>query len=187
MSGTDRASQEREWADSRGNPEFFLYLMTPVQGRLYAYILSRWPNKSDADDIMQETISILWQKFETYEPGSEFSAWAFKVAKFVLSNFRKKHYKNQIQFSEEALSALENQSDNFLKNYTSQIETLRDCLKKLPSKESKILTLKYEEGVSSKKIATRFGMSIRTFYRVISKIHTGLMRCMRLKTMGANQ
>lgn len=183
MSRRSHEGRERQCAESKGNPDFFLYLMTPVQGRLYAYIISRWPNKSDADDIMQETISILWQKFDTYEPGTEFSAWAFKVTKFVLSNFRKKHYKNHIQFSEEALSVLENESNSFLKNHTGQIEILRDCVNKLPSKEAKILTLKYEDGVSPKNIATRFGMSIRTFYRVISKIHTTLMRCMSITTM----
>lgn len=181
-------SKEREYKQpneqDKMSPECFLYLLTPVQGRIYAYIMSRWPNKSDADDIMQETISILWKKFDTYEPGTEFLAWTFTTAKYVLSGFRRRHQKNPIQFSEEALAALESQSEEFLSDYLSQIELLRQCIQKLEFKEAKLLELKYESGLSSQKIATHFGMSLRTFYRVLSKTLSTLMRCMNLSAIG---
>ncbi len=167
--------------DSAGNnPEYFLYLLTPIQGRLYAFILSRWPNKSDADDIMQETISVLWRKFHTYEPGTEFTAWAFTVTRYVLSGFKRKHSKYPVQFTEETLSVLDKHASDFDKSYDNRIETLRDCIKKLSGKELSLLKLKYEEGLPSQKIASRFGMSIRTFYRNISKTHAAILRCMDL-------
>lgn len=176
--------RENAFAGSKGSPEHFLYLMTPIQGRIYAYIMSRWPNKSDADDIMQETIAILWKKFDTYEPGTEFLAWAFTVTKYVLSGFRRKHQRNPIQFSQEALAALDSQSNEFLKSYTRQIDILRDCVEKLPPKDSQLLKLKYEGGYSAQKIASRLGMSLRTFYRTVTKIHAILMRCMKLTSIG---
>lgn len=164
-------------------PEHFLYLLTPVQGRIYAYIMSRCPNKSDADDIMQETISILWRKFDTYEPGTEFLAWAFTIAKYVLCGFRRKHQRNPIQFSDEALAALESQSDEFMAEYPAQIELLKECIGKLPAKETNILKLKYEVGLTSQKIATQFGMSLRTFYRALSKTVDALVNCMNVSAM----
>ena len=163
------------------NPEYFLYLLTPVQGRIYAFILSRWPNKSDADDIMQETISILWQKFDTYEPGTEFLAWAFTVTKYVISGFRRKRKNNPIQFSHETLEAIKEQAGDQMQGYESQLETLQDCVKKLPAKEINLLKFKYEDGWTAQKIATRFGMSLRTFYRNVSKIHTTLLHCMGME------
>ena len=172
--------------DRKSSPEYFLSLMASVQGRIYAYILSRWPNKSDADDIMQETISILWKKFDTYEPGTEFQAWAFTVVKYVLSGFRRKHQNNPLQFSAEALEALDIQSEKYLNEYNSQIGVLRDCVRKLPPKEMKIIQLKYEGGLSSQKIALNLGMSLRTFYRNLSKIHGALIRCMGLAITGDN-
>ena len=181
-SGQDNFNNNSE--GNRNSPEYFLRMMASVQGRIYAYILSRWPNKSDADDIMQETISILWKKFDTYEPGTEFQAWAFTVVKYVLAGFRRKHQSNPIQFSQEALAVLESDSSQYISNYNSQIDLLRECIRKLPSKELKIIKLKYEGGLSSQKIAISFGMSIRTFYRVISKIHNTLIRCMSLSMAG---
>lgn len=184
MSTKGFGEQVNDDPERKESPEYFLYLLTPVQGRIYAYIMSQWPNKSDADDIMQETISILWQKFDTYEPGTEFLAWAFTVAKYVLSGFRRKHQKNPLQFSNEALAAMEGQSKRFINEYTDQIDILQDCVQKLPPKETQLLKLKYEGSLSSQKIATRFGISIRTFYRIITKVHAILIRCMELSMMG---
>ncbi|MBN2064736.1 MAG: sigma-70 family RNA polymerase sigma factor [Sedimentisphaerales bacterium] len=163
-------------------PEYFLYLLTPVQGRLYAFILSRWPNKSDADDIMQEVISVLWSKFDSYEPGTEFLAWAFTVTKYILSGFRRKHKNYPVQFSAETLEMLDKHTDEFNSVYDNRIETLRECVKKLPVRDLSLLKLKYEEGLPSQKIASRFGMSVRTFYRNISKAHAILMQCMSLSS-----
>lgn len=174
---------QEECEGQKKGPEYFLYLMTPVQGRIFAYILSRWPNKSDAEDIMQETISILWKKFDTYEPGTEFHSWAFAVVKFVLMNYSKKNKNNHIQFSEQTLEVLEEQSEKHLKSYNSQIDILRTCIGKLPAKEMKIIKLKYEVGLSTHKIANTFGISSRTFYRVLSKIHNSLIKCMNLSSL----
>ena len=177
----DNDSKNKDIASDHKNPEYFLYLLTPVQGRIYAYVLSRWPNKSDADDIMQEAISILWQKFDTYQPGTEFLAWAFTVTRYVISNFRRKRKNNPIQFSHETLEAINDQAGTQMQDYESQLETLRDCIKKLPLKESNLLKLKYEDGLTGQKIATRFGMSLRTFYRNVSKIHAILLQCMGME------
>ncbi len=174
-------SQDKDKFQDKKGPEYFLYLLTPVQGRIYAYILSRWPNKSDADDIMQEAISILWQKFDTYEPGTEFLAWAFTVTKYVISGFRRKHKNNPIQFSHETLEAINDQAGSQMQQYDSQLETLRECIKKLPLKDSNLLKLKYEDSLTAQKIATRFGMSLRTFYRNIAKIHSTLLQCMGME------
>ena len=180
MSAEENQEQEISESQVSNNPEYFLFLLTPVQGRIYAYILSRWPNKSDADDIMQESISILWRKFHTYEPGTEFLAWAFTVTKFVISGFKRKHKRDPIQFSPETLEVVNEQAGSYLQEYDFELEALRDCLKKLSPDAVSLLKCKYEDGWTSKQIASRFGMSLRTFYRNIAKTHAVLLRCMSM-------
>ena len=46
--------------------ERFLHLLTENQGRIYAHVLSLSPHRSDADDIMQDTITVMWRKFGDY-------------------------------------------------------------------------------------------------------------------------
>ena len=46
--------------------------LTAIQKSLYAFILSMIPNKSEAEDILQETNLILCQKAGEYDPSKHF-------------------------------------------------------------------------------------------------------------------
>ena len=80
---------------------FQLYLQS--QRRLYAYILMLVPNSSDADDILQQTSSIMWQKFDTYDPDASFGAWAVSIAKYVIFDHYKKKRRSHVIFKDEML------------------------------------------------------------------------------------
>ena len=68
----------------------FVSLLTGHQRKLYSFILSLLRNPSDADDVLQETNLVLWQKCNEFEPGTNFGAWAFRVAQFQVMAHRKK-------------------------------------------------------------------------------------------------
>jgi RNA polymerase sigma-70 factor (ECF subfamily) len=184
MSLSDKSNNGMKNAETDGGTEKFLHLWTLIQGRVYAYILSHWPNRSDADDIMQETISIMWKKYDTYQPGSDFLAWAITIAKYVLLTFRKKQNNNQIKFNDEELRLIEEKSEEFINTVDGRLEILEVCVKKLPKKDTNLLKLKYNNELSAQTIAIRFGMSVRTVYRSLAKIYTLLMRCMNQSLEG---
>ena len=52
-------------------------LFSSNYNRIKSFIFSLVPNTSDADDVMQETSRIIWEKFEEFEVGTNFLAWAF--------------------------------------------------------------------------------------------------------------
>ena len=43
------------------------------QNRIFAYILTLVPHGADAEDIMQETASVAWEKFGTFKEGTDFA------------------------------------------------------------------------------------------------------------------
>ncbi|NLK41754.1 MAG: RNA polymerase subunit sigma-70, partial [Planctomycetes bacterium] len=51
----------------------FVQLFLMSQRRIYGYVMTLVPNVSDADDIVQETASVMWTKFGEYEPGTDFT------------------------------------------------------------------------------------------------------------------
>ncbi len=159
--------------------ERFLRLLTPIQGRIYAYILSHWPNRSDADDIMQETTAVIWKKFDSYEPGTDFLAWAVTVAKYTVMKYRKNRNNHPIQLNDEAIKALQAESDTFFKKYDGRLSALKECVKKLPQRDSTFLELRYEQEMSAQRIANRFDISARAVYKTLSRVHDVLMRCVR--------
>ena len=133
---------------------------------------------------MQETISIMWKKYDTYKPGTDFFAWAVTIAKYVLMTFRRKQNNNPIKFNDEALKLLEEKSEEFMSSIDSRLGILEFCVKKLPDKEANLLKLKYNNDLSAQKIAIRFGMSVRSVYRSLSKIYVALMRCVNQSLEG---
>src|SRR5688572_23508061 len=48
------------------DPQQFLRLFLENERRIYAFIVSILPNLSDAEDVLQETSLILWQKFAQF-------------------------------------------------------------------------------------------------------------------------
>ncbi len=56
----------------------FVQLLTSHQARLYAYVLSLVADADQANDIMQETNTVLWVKSSDFEIGTNFSAWMRK-------------------------------------------------------------------------------------------------------------
>lgn len=159
--------------------ERFLRLITPIQGKIFAYILSRHPNRADADDIMQETITTIWNKFDDYESGTDFQAWAITVAKYTTMRFWQKNIKNPIQFNDEARKILQSKSEGFLSKLDKRLSALEGCVKKLREADRKLLNLRYFQGLLIKQIAKRFDVSTRAIYKTLSRIHDALMRCVR--------
>ena len=66
----------------------FVRLWTLHGQRVYAYLLTLTSNRADADEIFQEVGITLWEKFDQFESGTSFQAWARRVALNKVRSFR---------------------------------------------------------------------------------------------------
>ena len=51
----------------------FLEYFLKAEAKVYAYVRSQIVQKSDAEDVLQETAATLWEKFDTFRPDNRFS------------------------------------------------------------------------------------------------------------------
>src|SRR6478736_9185599 len=88
--------------DSQPLPaEEFDALLVAVQPRLRAYVASLLGGWTAVDDIVQDVSMVLIQKRETFEPNSNFPAWAFRVAYFKATTWRRDMQREgRVMFSE---------------------------------------------------------------------------------------
>src|SRR6476620_2397444 len=93
-------------ADKPGATSDFVELMTQHQGRLYGYILSLSGDPDAANDVLQEANVVLWKQWSQFRPGSNFTAWAFRIAHFQFMAFRQKQLRDKVLFSDDLLSML---------------------------------------------------------------------------------
>ena len=62
----------------------FIRCMSQNQKQIHAYILMMVHDYHNAEDLMQETAIILWQKFDDCVPGTSFAAWGIQVAQYIV-------------------------------------------------------------------------------------------------------
>lgn len=156
----------------------FLNCLMQKQMRIYAFILSMVRNYEDADDILQDTVNTMWQKYPESQPINDFVAWGIQIAHYKILDYRKKqkgnlkiHYSNQL--FEKMLPVIK-EADRYA---DARLEKLRDCLKKLGSRESKFIELRYYQDLKPRQISSLLGLSILNVYKIMSRIHSRLLHC----------
>ncbi len=157
----------------------FMSILVPNQRRILAFILSMVPNKQYTEDILQETLAEMWNKFDQFEIGTDFVAWGCTIAKYKVIEFRRKVMNSKLQFNDSLIRILEIESDQKLKKMSCYIDALQQCMQKLTMKEVGFLKQRYENDLTLTKIASRTGISIQGVHKAISIIHSKLVRCIR--------
>ncbi len=158
---------------------YFITLLTANQRRIFSFILSRVPSVAEAQDLMQETTTLMWLKFEQFTPGTDFVAWGIKIAQHKIMDYRKNRHNQVVHLSDDAIQALEQEPLKRPIHEDDRIQILKDCLRKLTDTQQQLILLRYYQDNSIGIIAQRIGKSIPHLYKIMSRIHDSLLRCVR--------
>src|SRR5437868_4635179 len=83
-----------------------MLLMTQHQRRIFAYIHALVPDRHDAEDLLQETSMVIVEKFQEFEPGTDFVAWAFQIAWWRVRAARQKFARSKVVFDDDVLESV---------------------------------------------------------------------------------
>lgn len=154
-------------------------LLVPNQRRIQAFILTLVPNIPDAEDIYQETLSEMWNKFDSFEMGTDFVAWAVTIAKFKVLTFIRNSKHSRVHFRANIVESLSSSVHLKLNSLQDHIDALRGCLGKLSERDISLLKLRYENDMTFEKIAQRVGKSAPAIHRMMTIVHAKLALCIR--------
>lgn len=156
----------------------FVALWAAHSPGIYSYIYSLVANWADTDDVFQETSIILLEKFDEFEPGSNFLAWACKVAYFKsLQCLERRIHPEPI--SEDLLQSIGNSQQQLLGESDTRLVALSACMEKLSGRDRELLKLRYQMNGEVKSIAARTGRSPNVIYKSLRRIHETLLYCIR--------
>ncbi len=155
----------------------FVRLLGQNQRRLFLYVMGLVPNASDAEEIIQETNLVLWRAFDQFQPGTNFAAWACKVAFHQVLNFRKRRQRERLEFSPAFLEAVAAETDRMSDELDDRAEALAGCVGKLPEAHRDMLRLRYTEGLSVEVIAGKLDRTVEAVYRALSRIRQSVHQC----------
>ena len=157
----------------------FLRLFLENQRRLYAYVLTLVPNRTDAEDVLQEVSFVLWEKFDPERPPEDFAAWGCRIAYFKILELFKKNRRCRVRFSQEMLERL---SETLIdQSEVLQLEERRDaltgCLDRLSAKDRDLLTRRFAEGATTETTAAKVGRSVAAVYQSLARVRHALLEC----------
>ncbi len=167
--------------------EDFLRLILENKSRIYGYILRLIPNRVVAEDLMQETTLVMWEKFAQFEMGTNFSAWGIQIARLKILQYRNTARKSPIYFSQDVFDSLAGSAEKEPSCDKDKTNALGNCLKKLSKRDHKLIQLRYSEKQKIKDIAKDLQWPLSRTYKLMAKIHYLLKECIekRLSMSGA--
>jgi RNA polymerase sigma-70 factor (ECF subfamily) len=156
--------------------EEFVRLFALHQRRVYAFILTLLPHRSDAEDVLQETSAVLWRNFDDFQPGTNFAAWACEVARRqVLAFARQKRHDAMMRHS--FVKAVAQEVQGRVDELEGRYRALEKCLEKLSPRDRELIQRRYREGASVVDVAAAVQRPAGGLYKAYQRIRAALLDC----------
>ncbi|MHC4996869.1 MAG: sigma-70 family RNA polymerase sigma factor [Planctomycetota bacterium] len=155
----------------------FVRAYTRHEPALRGFVRSLLPTWDDTDEVMGEVSLVLWKKFETFDPETEFMRWAAVVARFEVLKYRRSKARNRLVFDEDVIKLLADDCAETLEIHNDERRALRSCLGKLPEHQRAMLMRVYTPGVTIKQMAEEIGKTPTAVYKLLARQRKSLYRC----------
>ena len=144
-----------------GDQVAFTFLLDFYWNEVYAFMLKRTENETDAEDITIETFSKAFDKLATYNPEFQFNTWLIAIAKNVhIDILRKKKSSLFVEITDEEDYQAYNIADTTPsaedKLITEQnLSQLLQYIKELKPHYQEVIQLRYFQEMSYQEIANQ--------------------------------
>ena len=147
----------------KGDPEAFNQIFEKYYRKVYAFSLSNFRNKEDAEEAVQDLFYHLWKDRAKLNELKNLEAWVFSISlNIIRKHFRslaleKKHIK---AFTENYLDS--DYSTDIEVEYRDLLEKTDEIIEKLPPRQKTIFLLSRKESLSNLEISRKLNISVRT-------------------------
>ncbi|MEM0896451.1 MAG: sigma-70 family RNA polymerase sigma factor [Verrucomicrobiota bacterium] len=157
--------------------ERFTRLYASHQRRIHGLVYVLTQDRGVAEDLQQEVAARLWRKFDTFEEGTDFAAWAFAIARFVVMEWRRSSQRVPLPLEEEELHALTDTYADYSQPLSSIHVYLDECLTKATDAQRRLLNEHFVHGFKILEIAARWQRDRRSIHRLLKKTKDQLLQC----------
>ena len=154
-----------------------MLLMTQHQRQIFSYIYTLVPNRHDAEDLLQETSLVICEKFNEFQPGTDFVAWACQIAWWRVRSARQKFARSKVVFDDGVLAAVAYTAAEMTDEIDSRHVALEQCLRKLHPRDRELIITRYEPGSSVEEAARHSDRSVTAAYKALGRIRKLLFDC----------
>ncbi|MGB4727803.1 MAG: sigma-70 family RNA polymerase sigma factor [Thermogutta sp.] len=161
--------------------EEFVRLLSGVQRKLFLFVFTLVPNVVEAEEIVQSTSVVLWQKFSQFRKGEDFLRWACGVARNEVLKHRARASRHEATFSNEFMEQLAETTVPLMEAVDERRQALQRCLEELQPHHRRLLAQRYQEGISTEEIAKNQGKTADAVRRMLHRIRLAIYDCVQKK------
>ncbi len=160
-------------------PDEFVRLIMANEGRLYGLVRALLPGCEDVEDIVQDTVTLMWEKLSEFEKGTNFPAWSCRIAQFKVLEYRRTKFKRACCLDEHVLEQLVTDAGNSWYELEYRSQALDECIASLTETERELILLRFRSKGTLKATALQIGRSEVTVRSLIRRILKRLEACIQ--------
>ncbi len=138
-----------------------------------------YPHWADAEEILQETGRVAWEKFAGFEEGTNFRAWLFRIAYLKVLEYYRERRRDRLVLSDSAMHHISEVFQQESDELSDRTAALSRCLAKLAGSDQRIIRLRYQADASVKSVAAMMNRTSSAVYKSLSRIHKSLLECIQ--------
>lgn len=165
----------------------FVELYSRYYPRLQFYLMALLPSANDAADVLQESSLVLWKKFDTYQTGTNFYAWACQIARFQALKYRDRMGRSARLLDDAVLEKLSEEAAGDEIDPTASLEALAYCLEKLSERNRSLIRRRYQPNLSVRELAVEVGCTANALSKLLGKLRRTLLDCVERRLASENQ
>lgn len=162
----------------------FMQLYTANQHRVLGYLLTLTGDRNVAEDLLQETAVTLFTKFDEFEKGTDFAAWACQVAYWKVMNYRRSVARSKTFLSDELVERIAERAVEIGPTLDARRHALDSCLQRLDERDRSFLMARYQPDGSVAVAAQLAGRTTAAAYKALTRLRRALRDCVSLQLAG---
>jgi RNA polymerase sigma-70 factor, ECF subfamily len=150
------------------------------QAEVWAITSALLVDKSQAQDLVQETFVRAYRQLSRYERGRDFGAWLRTIARNLVRNElrRRGRQLNLLALYHSELEMQLADGDTHDERHDRLFTALEHCLNALPEPAANVVNLRYEQGLDFEEIASKLNRTVPASRQLLSRARLWLRDCL---------
>ena len=158
----------------------FLRVFLATEREIFRYVVSLVPPTADAEEIVQQTAVVLWEKFDQYDASRPFAPWACRFALNIARQWMGRQQRWNVLLDSGLAQELVQRREQLQPEFDARLGHLNHCLQKLPEKQRFLIDAYYFKQSNVEVVAQEVRRTVDAVYKALQRIRLQLRECVEL-------
>lgn len=164
-------------ANARLPSREFVTQITASQRRIYGFIRTLIYDSASIEEVLQETNLALWEQAARFTPGTDFMAWACRIAWFKVLDHRRATRRQRLEFRPDVLEAIAAEALEDVNIFERQQRALAACIESLSERHRHVLRMHYFNQMPFEQIGAMIDRNANAVAQLMFRVRNALREC----------